>query len=91
MPDLATDLVDTVLRELGVDADPDARLRAETAIRIGWGGERHGFRKKPPKAQRYRAIRADLDAGLTYREAAARHGCSLRTAKRAGKHVGPDE
>ena len=31
------------------------------------------------------ALRADLDAGLSYRDAAKKHGVSARTAKRAGK------
>ncbi len=91
MSDLVAELVDAVLRELGVDPGPDARLRAETVIRIGWGGERHGIRKTRPKEDRYHAIRADLDAGMTYRQAAIRQNVSLRTAKRAGKWAGPNE
>lgn len=69
----------------GREPTDDEQLRAETAIRLRAGGERLSIPKRAPKEDRYRRLRADLDAGLSYRDAAKKHGVSARTAKRAGK------
>lgn len=90
MPDIVADILAVAFREAGVDPDPDARLRTETAIRMGWGGDRVHIRKKEPPAERYRAIRADLDGGMTHRKVAKKHGVSLRTCFRAAKSSGDE-
>lgn len=90
---MSTDIIADLVRfqlvaALGREPTADEQLRAEVALRLHAGGERLHIAKRAPKLERYRRLRADLDAGLTYRDAARKHGVSERTAKRAGKTSG---
>lgn len=66
-----------------------AATDAETARRlmVQWGGHRipQPTARRVARETRDAAIRADLDAGRTYRDTATRHGVSIFTVWQAAK------
>lgn len=64
-----------------------ARANAETCLQRAAGDDRRA--EVPPKAKRYDydVIAADIDAGMTRAEVAAKHGCAASTVARAVEYV----